>query len=77
MITQKLLSANAAIGLYPANSLGDDVEVYSDESRENVISVLHMLRQQAEKTIEQPYLSLADFIAPRNQELRITSAASQ
>ena len=64
IIKNKLLIAKAVIGLYPANSDGDDIILYTDESRKEVLTTFHMLRQQAEKTINQPYYSLADYIAP-------------
>lgn len=65
VISKKLLTAKAVIGLYPANSVGDDVELYTDESREEILTVFHMLRQQVQKTTDQPYLSLSDFVAPK------------
>ncbi|MCI0450517.1 MAG: methionine synthase [Chlorobi bacterium] len=65
LIKNKWLTAKAVIGLYPANSVGDDVELYTNDKRNEVLTTFHMLRQQAQKTIEQPYLSLADFIAPK------------
>ena len=64
IIKNKLLVAKAVIGLYPANSEGDDILLYKNDSRKEVISTFHMLRQQAEKTVKQPYYSLADYIAP-------------
>lgn len=66
VIKNKWLTAKAVIGLYPANTVGDDIEVYTDESRKKVLTTLHMLRQQVQKTIKQPYLSLADFVAPKD-----------
>lgn len=64
-ITKKLLTAKAVIGLYPANSVGDDIELYMNESRKEIAAVFHMLRQQSEKTIDQPYFCLADYVAPK------------
>ena len=64
IIKNKLLVAKAVIGLYPANSEGDDILLYKNDSRKEVISTFHMLRQQTEKTVKQPYYSLADYIAP-------------
>ncbi len=66
LIDKKLLTANGALGLFPANSVGDDIEVYADESRKEVVAVFRTLRQQAEKTDGQPYYALADFIAPKD-----------
>jgi len=53
------------IGTYPANAVGDDIEVYSDESREEVQTIFHSLRQQSEKRRGQPNKALSDFIAPK------------
>lgn len=67
VISKKLLKANAAIGLYPANTVEDDtIEIYSDESRNTVLKKFHSLRQQGKKGTNVPNLSLADFIAPRS-----------
>ena len=64
IIKNKLLIAKAVIGFYPANADGDDILLYTDESRKEILTTFHMLRQQAEKTVKQPYYSLADYIAP-------------
>ncbi len=65
IIAQKWLTANGVIGLFPANSVGDDIEIYSDESRSQIAMTYHSLRQQAEKPPGRPNLALADFIAPK------------
>jgi 5-methyltetrahydrofolate--homocysteine methyltransferase len=65
IVTGKLLTAKGAYGIWPANSVGDDIEIYTDESRSEVLSVFHMLRQQMEKPANQFNHSLADFVAPR------------
>lgn len=66
IIAQKWLSANAAFGLFPANSMGDDdIEIYSDESRTKIAMTYHNLRQQITKPMGRPNLCLADFIAPK------------
>jgi 5-methyltetrahydrofolate--homocysteine methyltransferase len=65
IIAKKLLRANAVFGLFPANAVGDDIEVYVDESRQQVRTVFHTLRQQTEKTGGNLNLALADFIAPK------------
>ncbi len=70
IIAKKQLQANAIIGLYPANSIGDDIEVYADDNRQKVISTLHSLRQQALKTNAKPYLAQADFIAPKTSGIK-------
>lgn len=65
IISQKLLKANAVIGLFPANSVSEDVEVYTDDSRSEVKTTFHFLRQQAKKREGIQNLSLSDFIAPK------------
>jgi 5-methyltetrahydrofolate--homocysteine methyltransferase len=65
LIKEKWLKARAVIGFFPANSTGDDdVNVYADESRQNVQLRLHHLRQQKSKPQDQAQLCLSDFIAP-------------
>ena len=54
------------IGLYPANSVGDDIELYSNDKRKEVATTLHTLRQQAEKTNNDPYYALSDLVAPKD-----------
>jgi 5-methyltetrahydrofolate--homocysteine methyltransferase len=67
IIDEKWLRARAVIGLFPANTVGDDdIEVYTDESRQQVRTTLHHLRQQTEKPPGKPNRCLADFIAPRD-----------
>ncbi|GAA5521814.1 methionine synthase [Aliifodinibius salicampi] len=65
IIDQKLLKARAVLGLYPANAVGDDVELYTDDSRKEVLTTFHMLRQQAKKRRGQPNKALSDFVAPK------------
>ncbi|MDP2362953.1 MAG: vitamin B12 dependent-methionine synthase activation domain-containing protein, partial [Ignavibacteria bacterium] len=66
VIDENLLTANGVIGLFYANSVGcDDVEIYTDESRTGVKRVLHTIRQQIEKSKNEPNIALADFIAPK------------
>ena len=64
IVDEDLLRAHAAVGLFPAASSGDDVLVYADAGREEVLSVLHFLRQQIRKKPGNPNLCLADFVAP-------------
>jgi 5-methyltetrahydrofolate--homocysteine methyltransferase len=59
------LTANAVIGLFPANSVGDDIEIFSDETRETVLTRFHTLRQQVDNGAGRTNLALADFVAPR------------
>ena len=65
LIAEKWLKARAVIGMFPANSVGDDVEVYTDSQRKEVRATLHFLRQQGQKPEGKPNLCLADFIAPK------------
>jgi 5-methyltetrahydrofolate--homocysteine methyltransferase len=65
IVAEELLEARAAVGFFPANSVGDDVEVYADESRREVRAVAYTLRQQLSKSAGRPNLALADFVAPR------------
>ncbi|WP_417605513.1 methionine synthase [Oceanimonas baumannii] len=62
------LSCAGVIGLFPANSVGDDVEIYSDESRSTVLHTLRFLRQQTEKKDGFPNYCLADYVAPKGSK---------
>jgi len=64
IISRKRLTARAVIGLFPANSLGEDVEVFADEARSRLLATFHTLRQQNPKSATN--LALADFIAPKS-----------
>ena len=64
LATQNLLTAKAAYGFFPANSDGDDIAVYHDNSRQVEIARFHTLRQQTRRGPNKPYLALADFVAP-------------
>jgi len=64
-----LITARAAYGFFAANSVEDDIEVYVDGTRSQILTVFHCLRQQAEKPEAQPNRALADFIAPRGAGL--------
>jgi 5-methyltetrahydrofolate--homocysteine methyltransferase len=70
IIDEKWLEARAVIGLFPANSVGDDIEIYADESRGKVAMTYHTLRQQAEKSPGKPNLALADFVAPKESGVK-------
>ncbi len=65
IIANRWLTARAAIVLAPANSVGDDIEIYTDESRAHVAGVWRNLRQQTEKASDRHSLCLADYVAPR------------
>jgi len=66
IVSQELLTAKAVYGFFPANSVGDDIEIYTDESRSKVLTVFHTLRQQSDKPEGQYNHALADFIAPKS-----------
>ncbi|MGP8199114.1 MAG: methionine synthase [Limisphaerales bacterium] len=66
IVNKKLLAARAAYGFFPANSIGDDVELYTDPSRRRVLATFHFLRQQIEKPDGQPNWCLADFVAGKS-----------
>jgi 5-methyltetrahydrofolate--homocysteine methyltransferase len=71
VIKEKLLSANGVVGLFPANSVGvDDIEIYTDESRNGVKRVLHTIRQQMQKSSGEPNIALADFIASKESGIK-------
>jgi 5-methyltetrahydrofolate--homocysteine methyltransferase len=62
---EKLVGIRGVAGIFPANSVGDDIFVYTDDSRATIRTILHTLRQQQEKPAGEPNLALADFVAPR------------
>ncbi|CAN5171237.1 methionine synthase [soil metagenome] len=64
MIAGKWITARGVYGLFPANAVGDDVELYGSEARTGAIASFHFLRQQEERKAGQAHRSLADFIAP-------------
>ncbi|MEM7183450.1 MAG: vitamin B12 dependent-methionine synthase activation domain-containing protein [Spirochaetota bacterium] len=64
IIDEKRFITRAVAGFFPANSKGDDIEVYSDDSRTEVLQVFHTIRQQNKKQGGSPNYALADFIAP-------------
>jgi 5-methyltetrahydrofolate--homocysteine methyltransferase len=59
------LKPMAVVGFFPANSVGDDIEIYTDETRSTLAALLPTVRQQGAKSAAQPNLALADFIAPK------------
>jgi 5-methyltetrahydrofolate--homocysteine methyltransferase len=70
LVEERWLTARAIVGLFPASSRGDDVEIYTDEKREEVLLTLSFLRQQKGKAPGQPHECLADYIAPRSSGLK-------
>ena len=69
LIAEKWLAANAVVGFWPANSVGDDIELYADERRDRLIATLHTLRQQMARDGSRANLALADFVAPKESGL--------
>jgi 5-methyltetrahydrofolate--homocysteine methyltransferase len=70
IVKRRLVKANAVYGFYPANSVGDDVEIYADESRTRVLKTFRFLRQQIDKAEGRFDVCLADFIAPKASGLK-------
>ncbi len=66
IVDNNLFTAHGVAGIFPANSAGDDIEIYSDGTRAGVRTVLHTLRSQADKSYNVPNLALADFVAPKD-----------
>jgi 5-methyltetrahydrofolate--homocysteine methyltransferase len=66
MVAHKSLQLRAAYGLFPANAVGDDVEIYTNGSRRYLRTTFHFLRQQIVKGDGSPNWCLADFVAPKN-----------
>jgi len=64
IVAGKLLKASGVAGIFPAAAKGDDVLIYSDESRKNIMSKLPQLRNQEQKDDGVPNLCLSDFVAP-------------
>jgi len=69
MIEKNMITARGVYGLFPANAIGDDVELYTDAARERVLERFHFLRQQSNKEGSEPCRSLSDFIAPKETGL--------
>jgi len=65
LIAERWLQVRAVVGLFPANAVADDVEIYSDERRTQLLTTLNFLRQQKGKPEGQPHECLADYVAPR------------
>jgi 5-methyltetrahydrofolate--homocysteine methyltransferase len=68
IVNKKLLAARGVYGFFPANSIGDDVELYTDPSRRHVRAAFRFLRQQIEKPDGKPNWCLADFVAGKPSE---------
>ena len=66
LVGEQWLTARATFGFFPANAVGDDVEIYTDESRQTVRTTVHFLRQQMSKSAGRTNYCLADFVAPKD-----------
>ena len=69
IVSNKSLKAKAIYGLFPANSNGDDIEVYEDDSRKKILAKFITLRQQLQKREGEPNYSISDFIAPKDSKV--------
>lgn len=67
IIDEKWFTPRAVIGLWPANSVGDDIRLFTDESRSEELAMLHTLRQQSAKRVGRPNTAVSDFVAPLGQ----------
>jgi 5-methyltetrahydrofolate--homocysteine methyltransferase len=70
IVEGKLITARGVYGFFPASGVGDDVELYTDESRMTVLTRFHFLRQQANREGNEPCRSLSDFVAPKETGLK-------
>ena len=70
VIREQWLQARAVIGLFPANSIDEDVELYADDARTQVLDRVHFLRQQKDLPEGKPHGALADFVAPKGSGVR-------
>jgi len=66
IIANKMITANGIFGIWPANSVGDDIELYADENRKSLAGKFHHLRQQQKKGPGFPNYCLSDFVAPKS-----------
>ena len=69
IIEENLITARGVYGFFPASAVGDDVELYTDDTRGKVLDRFHFLRQQANREGSEPCRSLGDFIAPKETGL--------
>ncbi len=70
IIDEKWLTANGVVGLFAANSVDDDIEIYSDETRTEVLQTFHFLRQQQQKPSGKANQCLTDFVAPKGIDVK-------
>lgn len=69
IVTEKRLTARGIVGIFPANSVDEDTEIYNDDNRSDRIATIHHFRQQTEQPFSRPNLSLGDFIAPKETSI--------
>jgi len=69
LIEEKWLAANGVVGFWPANSVSDDIEIYTDDTRTKRLATLYTIRQQMARDPGKPNLALADFVAPKDTGL--------
>ena len=70
IMNEKLLTAKAVVGLFPANSVGDDIEIYTNDKQTKVLCTLCNLRQQKSRENKSHYACLSDFVAPKETKHR-------
>lgn len=70
IIAEEWLEAKAIVGLWPANSVGDDIELYADETRNDKLATFYTLRQQTQKAAKAYNFALADYVAPKSTGLK-------
>ncbi|MBF0503984.1 MAG: methionine synthase [Candidatus Omnitrophica bacterium] len=70
IISKKCLKAQGAVGFFPANSVNDDIELYTDDNRKEILDILYNLRQQIMISPNQPLLSHGDYIAPKSSGIK-------
>ena len=66
VVKGRWITASGVFGLWPANAVGDDIEIYADDKRERVLMTWHNLRQQNQKPPGNPNQCLSDFVAPKD-----------
>ena len=71
MVAEKWITAAGVVGFWPANSVGDDIELFTDEARDERLATLHTLRQQIARdpSRDRAHTALADFVAPKETGL--------
>ena len=70
ILHEEWLIANAVVGIWPANAIGDDIEIFSNDERTNTLATMHTLRQQTNTKRKRENIALADFIAPKKTNIQ-------